>query len=226
MQRRTLALSVALLAGVVATDVAISRRSQARRLVGRETTGADCFGPDSIVQISPQRIGALPLDVTIAELRRRCANVGWTTTNGDESLDTAVLLTRPGLRVVGVVATLASEEGDRRPLQIDSGARVALWKVSGTRGLLPGGVPLTATWKDLRRAYGPLGASALNGIVYVTICRQPGIGVEMTAVRPDAPINPVNGEPQTPSTIDSVLNGTPIDVVEVSANLFRLHPAC
>jgi hypothetical protein len=221
-----LALSAALLAGVVATDVVISRRTHSRIRAREQATARDCFGPDSIVRIAPRRIGALPLNLTIAELRRRCANFGWTTTNGDEALDTAVLLIRPGLRVVGVVATLANEDGDRRPLQIDSGARVTLWKVSGTRAVLPDGVPITATWDDLRRAYGPLGAFALNGIIYVTICRQPGIGAQMVLANPNAPINPVNGEAQKASTIDSALAGTRIDVVEVAADLFRLNPKC
>jgi hypothetical protein len=29
------------------------------------------------------------------------------------------------------------------------------WVVQGTNGVLPNGVPLTASWADLRRAYGP-----------------------------------------------------------------------
>jgi len=224
MKGRTLAISVALLAGVVAADLAVSHRTSTA--LARKRSGADCLGPDSIVQLTPGQIGALPLDLSLAELRRRCANIGWTTTNGDESLDTAVLLTRPGLRVVGVVATLASEEGDRRPLQIDTGARVGLWKVSGTRAVLPESVPITATWGDLRRVYGKLGAFALNGTVFVNICRHPGMGVEMDLSRADAPINPVNGEPQDPATVDSAMAGTPIAVVELARELPRLHPSC
>ena len=111
-------------------------------------------------------------------------------------------------------------------MQIDPGARVALWKVSGTHAVLPDGVPITATWDDLRRAYGPLGAFALNGTIYVTICRQPGIGAQMVLADPSAPINPENGEPQKSATIDSLLAGTRINLVEVSANLVRLHPNC
>lgn len=214
MQARTLALSVALLAGVVAADIAVSRRSSRAPSIGGAPV-ADCFGGDSIVQIAPGRIGALPLDLSLAELRRRCPNLAWTTTNGDETLDTAVLLTRPGLRVVGAVATLADEGGDHRPMRIDSSALITVWKISGTRAVLPEGVPLTATWNDLRRAYGPLGAFALNGTVYVTICRRPGVGVLMDLTHPDAPINPVNGESQQPATIDSVMAGTPIAEVEV-----------
>jgi hypothetical protein len=222
MRGRTLAISVALLAGVVAVDVVVSHRTS---MVRKQSAG-DCLGPDSIVQLGPGEIGALPLDLSLAELRRRCANLGWTTTNGDESLDTAVLLTRPGLRVVGVIATLASEEGDRRPLQIDTGVHVGLWKVSGTRAVLPEGVPITATWGDLRRVYGPLGAFALNGIVFVNICRHPGVGVEMDLTRPDAPINPVDGKPQDPATVDSAMAGTPIAVVELARELSRPHASC
>ena len=150
----------------------------------------------------------------------------WTTTNGDETLDTAVLLTRPGLRVVGAVATLADDGGDHRPLRLDYAAHVAVWKVSGTRGTLPNGVPLTATWNDLRRAYGPLGAFALNGTVYVTICRRPGIAVQMDLSHPDAPINPVNGETQRPATVDSIMAGTPIAVVEVASSPPSRSVAC
>jgi hypothetical protein len=135
-----------------------------------------------------------------------------------------VLLTRPGLRVIGVVATLADDGGDRRPVRIDSAAHVTLWKVSGARGVLPDGVPLTATWNDLRRAYGPLGAFALNGTVYVTICRRPGIGVQMDLAHPDAPINPMNGVAQEPATIDSLMAGTPIATVEI-ATVPSTHPS-
>jgi len=224
VQRKTWALSIALLAGVVATDAALSRRSHGVARTGGQA--ADCLGPDSIVQIAPTHIGALPLNLSLAELRRRCANLGWTTTNGDESLDTAILLTRPGLQVVGVVANLASEEGDRRPVQVDSGVHVTLWKVSGTGAVLPDGVPLTAKWEDLRRAYGPLSANALNGVVYVGLCRRPGIGVLMKLTHFDAPINAVNGEPPNPAVVDSAMAGTPIDVVEVAPSLMRLNPSC
>jgi hypothetical protein len=213
VQPRTLAFGFALLAGVVAADIVMSRRT-ATRLVGG-APAADCFGHDSIVDIAPGRIGALTLDLPIGELRRRCPNMGWTTTNGDETLDTAVLITRPGLRVVGIVATLVDDGGDHRPVRIDSSRRIVIWKISGTRGALPDGVPLTATWNDLRRAYGPLGAFALNGTVYVTICRRPGIGVLMDLAHPEAPINPVNGEAQEPAAIDSLMAGTPIAEVEV-----------
>jgi hypothetical protein len=226
VQARTLALGAALLAGVVATDIAVSRRSRTRSI--RRAPAGDCFGRDSIVEISPGRIGALSLDLSLAELRRRCLNVGWTTTNGDETLDTAVLLTRPGLRVVGVVANIADDGGYHRPVHVDSGARIAVWKISGTRAVLPDGVPLTATWNDLRRAYGALGAFALNGTVYVTICRRPGVGVLMNLAHPDAPINPVNGEAQDPATIDSVMTGTPIAEVEVRSVPASTHqaPSC
>jgi hypothetical protein len=138
-----------------------------------------------------------------------------------------VLLVRPGLRVVGTVATLADDGGDRRPVRVDSGARIARWTVSGVSGVLPDGVPLTASWNDLRRAYGPLGAFALNGTVYVTICRRPGVGVLMDLLRPDAPINSVNGESPKPATIDSVMAGTPIRAVEVASALTaRPAPVC
>ncbi len=180
MRPRSLVISATLLLGVVAADAVFSRRAFSAFAERTSVAAADCLGSDSIIEIVPGRIGALRLDLPLAELRRRCAHLGWTTTNGDETLDIAVLLTR--------------------------------------------GVSLNATWNDLRRAYGQLGAFALNGTVYSTICRQPGITVEMDLARPDAPINPVNGEAQRPALIDSIMGGTPIAVVEVSSAPRRSVP--
>ena len=91
---------------------------------------------------------------------------------------------------------------------------------------MPDGVPLTATWNDLRRVYGPLTAFALNGIVYVTVCRRPGIRVQMALSNPGAPINPVNGIAQQPATVDSVMATTPIAVVEVASVLSSRTTVC
>jgi hypothetical protein len=129
--------------------------------------------------------------------------------------------------VVGTIATLVDDGGDHRPMRVDPSARIVIWKISGKRGVLPGGVPLTATWNDLRRAYGPLGAFALNGTVYVTICRRPGMEVLMDLAHPEAPINPVNGEAQEAATIDSVMAGTPIaEVYMASLPPTRPTPRC
>ncbi|HEY9226989.1 MAG TPA: hypothetical protein VIP11_10100 [Gemmatimonadaceae bacterium] len=86
---------------------------------------ADCIGVDSPVVITADRIGNLPLDLPLGEIQRRCGPLQWTTTTGDESLDTAIVLSKPGLRVVGAVATVVNEEGSYA-VQIDSTTRVRL----------------------------------------------------------------------------------------------------
>jgi len=173
----------------------------------------NCLGADSPVVIAPRGIGALRADFSLDSIRRLCANLQWTTTNGDESLDTAIVITRPGLRVLGVITTVEADGGPYRPVHFDSTTHVELWKISGTAGLLPGRVPITATWGDLRRAYGPLRAFALNGIVYVSACRQPALQFLMTSPSPESPINGAS-----PTAVDSVMAGVPIDAVTVRPN--------
>jgi len=187
-----------------------------------EHRSADCFGAAPSVVITTDHIGSLPRDVTLGTLKRRCATTRWTTTNGDESLDTAIVLTRPGLRVIGTFATLMNDERDYRPLLIDSSAHVLVWKISGTAAVLPKGVPIDATWRDVARAYGPLRAFALNGVVYVTICTIPEIGILMDIPNLDAPINGVS-----PSTLDSVMATTRIRAVTLTGQKQpSREPAC
>jgi hypothetical protein len=183
--------------------------------------GADCLGPDSLVVITADKIGRLPLDLSLAALQRRCGTMQWTTTNGDESLDTAIVMTEPGIVVVGAVATVANEDG-YHPVRIDSSSHVQLWKISGTAAVLPKGVRIDATWRDLSRAYGPMRAFALNGIVYVTICAMPEIGILMDT--PDAAA-PINDAP--PLTVDSVMAMSRIRTVTLRAQRQPAStPAC
>jgi hypothetical protein len=174
----------------------------------------DCLGPDSIVAIDAGKIGDLPLTLPVDSIRRRCANVRDTTAHGDETLDTAIVITRPGLTVVGRIATVADGDGFH-PVRLDSSSRVMAWQVKGSAGRLPGGVRLDGTWRDLSVAYGRLLAFALNGTVYVTICSRPRLGVLMREPQPGAPINSINGEPSPAATVDSVMATTRIESVIV-----------
>jgi hypothetical protein len=133
---------------------------------------ADCFGRDSTVSIDVGAIGALRLDLPLSALRRLCTNVRDTTATGDETLDTAIVISRPGLSVVGRIATIGDDEGFRA-VTIDSATRIERWTVTGRDGRLPGGVPLAATWGELARAYGPSRSFALNGDMYVKFCSGP-----------------------------------------------------
>lgn len=173
--------------------------------------GADCFGGDSLVSVDANHIGALSLDhATVGSLERACPNFAWTTTNGDEELDTALVVERPGLRVIANIATIGDEDGFHK-VQIDSSMPVREWTVSGAAGRL-GDVPLTATWTQVSRVYGPLRASALNGTVYATSCRL-DVMLLMATPSPNAPINPVDGQQQRQELLDSVMANQRIESV-------------
>jgi hypothetical protein len=179
--------------------------------------GGDCLGSDSIVEIAPGHIGALRLDATLGAIQRQCPGFGWTTMHGDERVDTAILISRPGLRVVGSLAVIADEDGYEHPT-LDSGMHVRYWEVTGTNARLPQGVPITATWADLRTSYGEVGANALNGIVDVLVCRMRGMIIQMSVPNPgsDSPINSVDGKQQPQSVLDSVMGNQRIDRVLVT----------
>jgi hypothetical protein len=132
-------------------------------------TRSDCLGP-GIPQIDVGRVGELHLDLPLREIARRCSHIHDSTAHGDESLDTAIVISRPGLTVVGRVANIANEEGSR-PYHVDSAATIFYWTISGSHAMLPGGVPLSASWDSLVRAFGEPAVDPLNGDVYVWFCK-------------------------------------------------------
>jgi hypothetical protein len=115
------------------------------------------------------------LDLPVDSIRRRCASVRDTVVRGDELLDTAIVISRPNLDVIGSIATIEDDEG-RHSVRIDGNAPAKYWTVVGTAGVLPRGVPLTATWHSLRAAYGsPANISYLNGDIDAIFCNAPGL---------------------------------------------------
>lgn len=165
--RRVVLLGVAVAACSIRTPHTVAaKRSE---VVTSQSLPTDCLGPDSVVTIEPGRIGALRLDLTLRDLHRRCPNLRDTIARGDESLDTAVLISRTNLAVVGRVANIMNDEGGH-PYTLDSSRVIAQWTVTGTAGLLPGGVPLSAPWDSLVHAFGTPKVEPLNGDVYVWFC--------------------------------------------------------
>ena len=140
---------------------------------------SDCLGPDSVVAISVGHVGSLRLDLPLDSLRRRCPSSRDTTANGDEELDTAIVIARPGLRLVGKLAQIEGEDG-RQSVHVTDADKVQQWMVIGSAGLLPRTVPLTATWRMLVSAYGPVtNQSGSNGDVFLSFCSMPGFVFSM-----------------------------------------------
>jgi len=181
----------------------------------------DCLGSGSTITIRPGRVGNLSLHLSLKEILQRCKTIHWSTINGDEMLDTAIVLDHGQLHVIGAVATLGDESGWHRPLHIDTQRPVKWWQVSGVSGMLPNGVQTTATWSTVRQVYGPLRGSALNGTVYVAICRKPGLTLLMDLPSADAPINGAPAE-----VVDSVMAKTRIRAVLVASATTNPMPDC
>jgi hypothetical protein len=155
-------LFVAILATACASG---SDNSQA---TAESQVASDCLGgPAPLIEVG--RVGDLRLDLTLRELRRTCPQIRDTIARGDESIDTAVVISRRGLQVVGRVANIMNDEGNR-PYQADSSARISYWTVTGTDAVLRAGVPLSAPFDSLQRAYGKAYTDPLNGDVYAWFC--------------------------------------------------------
>jgi hypothetical protein len=169
----------------------------------------DCFGPESVVVIRAGHVGALRLDLPLDSLRHRCPNIRDTTANGDEELDTAITISRPGLRLVGKLALIESENG-RQPVHFTGAETVDQWIVSGSAGRLPNGVPLTAAWRSLIKAYGPVASQGgANGDVFLSFCSMPGFSFSMN-VPFAALIDTLN-----PAAAESTRLASPIESVQV-----------
>ncbi len=202
---RAIEITICVMTSVMAPRVAPAQRAPAQRGV------RECLGTQAPLLIRADRIGQLPLDLSLRDILARCPSAQWSTVNGDESLDTAIVLSQHGIRVVGAVGTLEDTDGSHRPLHVDVGRPIKWWRVTGDSAELPHGLPLTATWFDAARTYGALHAFALNGTVYVTICRQPGLTLLMDIPSPTASIN---GEPER--VVNSVMATSRIQGVLLS----------
>jgi hypothetical protein len=123
--------------------------------------------------IAVGKVGTLSLQLPIREIYRLCkGQIHDTVAHGDESIDTAFVISRPGLLVLGRMGNIGNDEG-YHAFTMDSNRVVYYWTVSGTRGLLPGGVTLSSSLDSLTSAYGRRSTDALNGDVYVRFCRLP-----------------------------------------------------
>ena len=173
---------------------------------------ADCLGRDSLVHIDIGQIGALRLDLPIRELRQLCPNIRDTIASVGEAIDTAIVISRPGLAVVGRIATIGSDEGPY-PYHVDSSRVIHRWTVTGSAGLLPGGVPLSATWDSLLHAFGRPRVIPLNGNVLVSFCeRLPDIAFNF-----DDRLYLMKPELVSPDSYPSSLAGAHIRSVDLSA---------
>ena len=178
---------------------------------GRADTSrsASCLGPRPIV-VDVGRIGVLDLSLPVDSIIRRCGPVRDTIAHGDESLDTAFVFSTNGVRVVGRLATIGDEDGDH-PFRRSPDMHASWWDVSGSGAELPGGASLSSTWKDLRRIYGVVRASPLNGEIHVSVCRFPRLRITMR--------DPTYASGHWPSaaSLDSVLANVSIETVLVPA---------
>lgn len=92
----------------------------------------------------------------------------------------ANIISRPGLRLVGAVATIDAGDG-RQPVHVAGSDTVERWMVFGSTAALPTGVPVTATWRMLVRACGPVARQGGdNGDVFLAFCGIPGFTFSMT----------------------------------------------
>jgi len=96
------------------------------------------------VPISEDSIGPLPVSAMIGSFRESCPSARRTTYYGESEAYAALAFPFAGLDVMAV----QWQDSLKSHLPADT------WRVRGASGVLPGGVPMTATWGALRRAYG------------------------------------------------------------------------
>ncbi len=160
------------------------RAGGSRDAAGRQNADAlleDCSQDSgAAVRISDDSIGPLPLGATMQSLRATCRAARDTVRYGESSSYPGVVFPFHGLSVV------AFQYEDS--LHLDEPADT--WIVRGANGLLPNGVRTTATWAELRKAYGPGRGGGDLGLA-VMFCTHPNLFLELDAspdsVRHDRP---------------------------------------
>lgn len=98
----------------------------------------------SPLRISEDSIGNWALDAALGTLRKRCPAARETRQYGESESYAAVAFPLDGLTATAV------QYRD----SLDRNQPADAWSVEGTNGVLPNGVPMTASWAELRRAYG------------------------------------------------------------------------
>ncbi len=124
-----------------------------------------CTSDTSLVRLSSDSIGPFPVSASLRALRAACPS----------ARDT-IIGTFEGHRYAGIslpfrdlqVAAVQYRDSDKNDQPPD------VWIIAGRRAWLPGGVPLTATWRELVRAYGEhIGDQEAE--VDVMFCRMPNL---------------------------------------------------
>jgi hypothetical protein len=179
----------------------------------------DCLGP-GMPQIDVGRVGNLHLDLPLREIARKCSHIRDSTARGDESLDTAIVISRPGLTVVGRVANIANDEVGG-PYHVDSAATILSWTISGSSAMLPLGVPLSASWDSLVTAFGTPAADPLNGDVYIWFCKT----LPDFILHFDDPLYRRKPELISRESFPAALRGSRIREVDLPSR-HRRNPAC
>ena len=86
------------------------------------------------------------------------------------------------------------------------------WYVSGTGGVLPGGIPMSSNWGELRRRYGEVAVEAGELGVFVEFCSLPGLMLGLD--EETMPETTYRGLWDNPSP-DSVPNSARIDRITI-----------
>jgi hypothetical protein len=136
-----------------------------------------CARDTGIIHLSQDSLGPLPAGASIANLRALCPASRDTIEYGHESANPAVVFPFWNLSVVAFQS--GSVLHPSRPPDA--------WVVRGTNAMLPQGISLTATWKELQAAYGPaIGDDEFD--VTVIFCKLPTFLFTMDA--PNAVVEP------------------------------------
>jgi hypothetical protein len=123
------------------------------------TTAQFCVDARGPIQISEDSVGTLALDAALRQLRESCPTASDTRHYAETEDYAALVFPFPGLSATAVQW--------RDSLQPDMPADS--WIVEGTNGVLPNGVPMTAPWAALRRAYGT-GLVARGEVALTAMC--------------------------------------------------------
>lgn len=146
------------------TAVAVGCRAAPAREEGRGSGRETQTCTDSVpLLISADSLGPLPLKAPIKNLRKLCPSareVVFLTSEGNAY--PAVQFSFREVKIVGY----QFEDSIVEDQPVDR------WIIRGTAAQLPGGVPLTATWPELRKAYGDAIVDTEDGLS-VMFCKLP-----------------------------------------------------
>ncbi len=162
-----------------------------------DTTTRYCLRGSDPIRVSEDSIGPLDLSASLKRLRVSCPAAYETISYGEETANPAVAFPFDGLAAIAVQhqdSVLANQPADG-------------WRVTGTKGLLLGRLPLTAPWTELRTAFGPGIDDGSHGLT-VMFCAYPRL-----LFRLDAPSEGVTSEQR--SDLSRIPSGARIRELEI-----------